>query len=468
MIFETLITGSILATVVYYRITMDSRRLRAIKDKWNKLMAELGLKTKLTNSTFTIKDVKPIINGFIAEIFIPDGLSFKDIEKHKDYIENSFCANIIINISQMSNICSIKFLNKELEDYLFKPVKTKEYELYLGKTYDGENYILSMLKNSHLLFTGVTGKGKTTSLMMLLTNLIYNSSDKIEIHLSQIEKSEVGAFRDCKCVKFYSKELNDVTLDLERVAKMINYRSDRFDDEGVANIQEYNKYNKNKPMKRIYYVLEELSFVMPQASEPDNIKELKERCWTAILEIAKAGRSVGIHLICSSQRSTTKNLSSDLKSQTTRISFAQTSRVDSQNVIESDEAIYLKMLQCLVYGDDRKMEIIKVPTLKEGNISLQEFVPEIRIPKKYEKQNILNKNNEFAGDTDNCKSSDNKVEKVFYEDRKVSDEELKEYYKSIYKSNDYCKKNIFNNTIINKTSKPGIIRGGAISVNKER
>ena len=469
MIFETMVVGGILAEVLYYRITMDSRALKRYKERWSNLMKELGLQTKESKSTFSINNVHKIENGFVADIYIPDGLSYTDLEKNKEKIENSFCANITIENKQFSNKCAIKFLNKELEDYIFKPIKTKEYELFIGKTYDNKNYILDMNKNSHVLFLGATGRGKTIELMMILTNLIYNSSDRIEFHLSQIAKSEVGMLRDCKCVKFYSTKLEDVTLDLECIAKQINYRSERFDYEGVTNIQEYNKYNKNRQMKRIYYVIEELSFFMPQASDMEEVKELKNRCWSAILEIVKAGRSVGVHFLSVSQRSTCTNLASDVKSQMTRVSFNQISKVDSTNAIECDTATYLKDKQCLVYGDNRAMEIIKVPTLKNSYISLHEFVPEIRIPRKY-KDKEKEKKEEAAVDTVLNKTkinNEDKVEKVFYEEKRISEEELKEYYKSLYRKKDYFSESVV--TINKNNNRPGVIKGGAIKdVNKKR
>lgn len=463
MFFESIVIGSLGAGAIYYNLTKDSQKIKHYRNKWNNLMKELNLATKETKSTFYIKSMQFIENGFITQIVIPEGLSYKDLEKNIDAIENSFCSNITLEDNQFSNICTIKFLDKELADYDFEPVKTKSHELFIGKTYDNKNYILDMNKNSHVIFLGATGKGKTVELMMVLTNLIYNSCDKIELHLSQIAKSETGMLRDCKCVKFFGTKLEDVTLDLERVAKQINYRSERFDAEGVVNIQEYNKYNKSKPMKRIYYVIEELSFFMPQSSDLDEIKELKNRCWTAILEIVKAGRSVGVHFLSVSQRSTCTNLPSDVKSQMTRISFTQISKVDSTNAIECEDAVYLKDKQCLVYGDSRALEPVKVANLKDSYISLHEFVPDIRIPKKYkeskENKELKDKKDEAAIDivTDKNNINANKIEKVFYEDRRISDEELKEYYSSLYK------KDCFKDNVVSiDKNKPGVIRGGAI------
>lgn len=350
------------------------------------------------------------------------------------------------------------------------PVKTNEHQIFIGKTFDDKNYIIDMNKNSHLLFLGATGKGKTIELMMALTNLIYNSGDKIELHLSQITKSETGMLRDCKCVKFFATKLEDVTLDLERVAQKINYRCKKFDDEGVTDIRDYNKYNKNREMKRIYYAIEELSFFMPLASDLDDIKELKNRCWSAILEIVKAGRAAGVHFLSVSQRSTTTNLPSDVKSQMTRISFAQISKIDSTNAIECENAVYLKDRECLIYGDSRAMEVVKVPNLKDGYISLQEYVKEIRLPrkvleerKKQESKEITTSLNEAAITTT---KSNEKIEKVFYEDKRISEDELECYLKNLgRKENKKDNDKVIKINKFNKT-RTGVIKGGATDVNK--
>lgn len=470
MIFETVVIGTMGIGALYYRLTMDSRELKPYRERWSELMRELGISNKNSKMTCILSNITKIENGFIAHINIPSGLSFEDIEKHKKAIENHYCATITIENKQFSNKCDVKIIDKNLANYPFMPVKTNEHQIFIGKTFDDKNYIIDMNKNSHLLFLGATGKGKTIELMMALTNLIYNSGDKIELHLSQITKSETGMLRDCKCVKFFATKLEDVTLDLERVAQKINYRCKKFDDEGVTDIRDYNKYNKNREMKRIYYAIEELSFFMPLASDLDDIKELKNRCWSAILEIVKAGRAAGVHFLSVSQRSTTTNLPSDVKSQMTRISFAQISKIDSTNAIECENAVYLKDRECLIYGDSRAMEVVKVPNLKDGYISLQEYVKEIRLPrkvleerKKQESKEITTSLNEAAITTT---KSNEKIEKVFYEDKRISEDELECYLKNLgRKENKKDNDKVIKINKFNKT-RTGVIKGGATDVNK--
>ena len=82
-------------------------------------------------------------------------------------------------------------------------------------------------------------------------------------------------------------------------------------------------------MKRVILVCEEMSELM----------ELD--VWSNLWKVVKAGRSVGVHLIGALQRTTATNLDTDVKSQMTRITFHQNSIIDSQNVINSNDAMKL-------------------------------------------------------------------------------------------------------------------------------
>lgn len=100
--------------------------------------------------------------------------------------------------------------------------------------------------------------------------------------------------------------------------------------------------------------------------------------WSYVLRIAKAGRSVGIHLISCVQRSTATNLPPDLKSQVARISFRQKSIIDSINIINTDQARKLKERECIVNAKS-DTTLVKVPWVDEDYILLNKYVPEINI-----------------------------------------------------------------------------------------
>lgn len=387
---ELAIVGGLAATSIYYRFTINYRKKRKVIKKWEELMGELNLHSKKSNFIPQVMNVKFIDNGYLLDVHIPTGLSLKDIESNKEAIENKFKGIVTIENIRFSSLIKIKIINKDIGKFEFKPVKAYPNQLYIGKTFDGEDYFIDITKACHILIGGATGTGKSFLLSSILTNLIYNSSNSIEIHLLQIMKGEVGLFEKCKTVKFVGKNLKEVAYDLEKLAKLVDERSRKFTELGVKNLNHYNKHYKSK-MKRIYCVTEELSFFMLQEADSEEEKVLKNKCWSAILTIAKAGRSSGIHLLSLTQRSTTTNLPSDVKSQLCRITFRQISSIDSRNIIECDDATQLEDRECLCYGTSKSMEVIKTPFIDEDFKILHQYVPEIIIPGVKNEVNLLNK-----------------------------------------------------------------------------
>lgn len=377
---ELVVVGGLAATSIYFRLTIEQRKRRRIKNSWRELMQELKLCTKESKKLPEVKEIKFIENGFILSVKIPTGLEVKKIEDIQEAIENKFEGLAFINKARFSSTVEVKIVTKDIGRFIYEPVAAESFEILIGKTFDGKNYLIDVNKDSHLLIGGATGTGKSFLLSTIITNLIYNSSDGIELHLGQIVKGELGLFKNCKPVKFASEELKEISKDLTKMAKLIDVRSKYFSKLGIKNLKHYNKHFIDTKAKRIFYIIEELSFFMSSNNDSDEVKVLKNKCWDSILTIVKAGRSSGIHLIALTQRTTVSNLPSDVKSQMCRISFKQISAIDSKNIIECDDAINLEDRECLVYGTSKAMEIIKTPFLDEDFKVLNQYVQEIGIP----------------------------------------------------------------------------------------
>ncbi|MGU8853390.1 FtsK/SpoIIIE domain-containing protein [Clostridium perfringens] len=392
MIAEALILSGTLAATLYCKFSKDSREKRDVINRWNNLMSSIE---KSENNEEKFKVINAIIleNKIIFDIEIASGKSFSGLLNRKNEIENTFKGICIMEQIKFSNKAKVTIITKNIMDFIFEPVVTKPHELYIGKNLSGENHLIDVTKACHLLIAGVTGFGKSFLVSNILTNLIFNSSKDIEIHLLQTMKNDLSLFEKCKGVKFTAFNLEEAVMDLEKTYKTLEKRNNLLRESGCKNMLHFNKYNPNNKLKRIYVVIEEISFFMPNEDDKEDVKLLKDKAWEYIKAIAKAGRAPGIHLIGITQRSTISNLPSDIKSCMCRISLKQFSAVDSRNIIESDDAIYLDDRECICYGDGNLQQVVKIPVIDEDFKVLQQYVKEIKIPSKvnWSKDTIVDK-----------------------------------------------------------------------------
>ena len=354
---------------------MEYFKLRSKREKFDNLMTVMKLEG------FRLIEDKKITNGHILKISIPATSSFENFEKKKAQLEDHLGAIIELEKIRFTSMFTAKCINKDIGKYKFDIVKAPENKLFIAKEFDGTPFLLDLDKEAHLLIGGQTGTGKSFLLASILTNLIATNKN-IEIYLSQIMKGEIGLFSNCKQVKMTAYNLEEVAAILRRISKKIDERSKLFSNKGFKNLTHYNSKNKNK-LKRIFFVVEELSFFMPNDSDSNNVNSLKSECWNKILDLVKAGRSAGIHFISVTQRSTCANLPSEVKAQMCCLTTQQRSSIDSMNIIESPEAKDLQERECLVWGR-KGLKLLKIPFIDEDYKDLQKFVPEIKLPNQKE------------------------------------------------------------------------------------
>lgn len=365
---------AIAGTCLYnYLDTLDERRF---KKKFNQVMEAIGIKNK-NEETFRIYKIIPTSYGYISYINNVKGLSVEHLDSKLNILECNLNVIAQIEKDRFKDHIKMYVVNKDIDKFTFEPVKCKNNLLYIGKDFKGQSYFIDLNKDPHILIGGATGTGKTFLLASILANLIYNSSKYIDLYLLQICKSEISAFENCYCVKYsaYTEEMCKISV--LKLIKEMDRRSEQFKKFGIRNITQWNQHKKEKYMKRIFVTIEELSFFM------------ETELFEYIMKIAKAGRSVGIHLISCIQRSTATNLPPDLKSQMTRITFRQKSVIDSTNIINTTDATKLKERECIVDGNS-DYQLIKTPWIDEDYVILHKYVPEIKIPIQEEKQEILN------------------------------------------------------------------------------
>ena len=393
---------------------MEYLKLRNKKEKFNNLMSVMKL------DGFRLIEDKKIVNGHILKISIPATSSFETFEKKKSQLEDHLGAIIELEKIRFTSMLIAKCINQDIGKYKFNIVKCLENKLFIAREFDGTPFFLDLDKEAHLLIAGQTGTGKSFLLASILTNLIATNKN-IEIYLSQIMKGEIGLFSNCRQVKMTAYNLEEVAAILRRISKNIDERSKLFSSKGFKNLTHYNSKNKNK-LKRIFFVVEELSFFMPNDNDPANIKTLKSECWNKILDLVKTGRSSGIHFISVTQRSTCANLPSEVKAQMCCLSTQQRSAIDSMNIIESPDAKDLQERECLIWGR-KGLKLLKIPFIDEDYRDLQKFVPEIKLPgteeTKIDRQDVERQDVEKISYTDIRLEEYNKINKPKKEVKKT-------------------------------------------------
>lgn len=396
MLVELALAITIVKTFNYIR----KKDIREIKYNFNAAMEGAGIKNK-PGQTFKIKKIYKKNYGYKIKSSIPKGLSLKTLEDKRNVLEDNLNKIVKLSKDTFNPYINIILINKEIGKFIFEPVDQKDNQIYVGKDEEENDYLIDLNKDPMILICGKTGYGKTMLLSSVLANLIYNCSEEVEFWMVQLIKGELSSFENCKQVKFYASNKADSIIVIEKVRKKLDERTELFKKQGIRNLNQWNKHYKNKKLKRIFLVCEEMSEFIEHA-------ELFNDLW----DIAKAGRSVGIHLIGAMQRITCSNINTNVRSQMTKITFRQNNEADSKLTIGNRKAMDLKQGECIVdIGNQPK---IKVPFIDDDFIVLNKYIHEIKIPSK----KILKKDSVHVKDNKNKKNGVVSLEEIEHADRK--------------------------------------------------
>lgn len=371
---------------VGYLYDPNRKEKKELQEKWDKACRNLKLIDKDNNIPF-LNTLEKTSYGFSATTILPFGISLEKFQSVKNTIEDNISAILEIKKSKYNENVGINIINSK-PSFKFKPIKASANELWIGHKANGQAFKIKLNLDPHLLIGGTTGTGKTFLLSTILTNLIYNNSNKIELYLSQIMKSEIGVFKNCKCVMEVSYDLATTRTILKKLAAEVDKRSKKFTDEGIRNLNQWNEIKDKKDfLKRLFIVIEEVSFFIAAESDEKTEKELKKECWDYISTIVKAGRSSGVHLMSCTQRSTCANIPAEIKAQMSRISFRQRQANDSENIISTKEATRLEAQEFIFNGSS--YEYLIASKIDEEFKDLQSYVKEIIIPGKKEVKKVI-------------------------------------------------------------------------------
>ncbi|SEA37684.1 DNA segregation ATPase FtsK/SpoIIIE, S-DNA-T family [Xylanibacter ruminicola] len=236
--------------------------------------------------------------------------------------------------------------------YFQSIVNCKEFErssmelpCVIGKETNSKVFMFDLCTLPHLLIGGATGQGKSICIHTILLSLLFKKHPSdlklVLIDFKKIELSAYAAIANHFLAAHVDYDKNPIISSSEQALKTfaalkveLDSRYELIASSGTRNIQDYNKKfcsrrlnpaDGHKFLPYIVIVIDEYSELMNDASrilEP------------IILEIAKKGRTVGIHLIISTNRPTADVISTSIKSELTgRISFRVNTTTDSRLIL---------------------------------------------------------------------------------------------------------------------------------------
>ncbi|ROS30719.1 FtsK/SpoIIIE domain-containing protein [Cellulomonas sp. PhB150] len=204
----------------------------------------------------------------------------------------------------------------------------------IGETGDGLFTVDISADGPHGLVAGTTGSGKSELLQTLIASLaVGNRPDEMTFVL--VDYKGGAAFKDCKNLPHTVGMVTDLdthltTRALESLAAELRRREHQLAGAGAKDIEDYlaTRGPHDDPMPRLLIVIDEFAALV--AELPDFV--------TGLVDIARRGRSLGVHLLLATQRPAGV-VSAEIKSNTNlRIALRVTDRNDSQDVIEGPEA----------------------------------------------------------------------------------------------------------------------------------
>jgi S-DNA-T family DNA segregation ATPase FtsK/SpoIIIE len=204
----------------------------------------------------------------------------------------------------------------------------------IGEGLDGPFTIDVRADGPHGLVAGTTGSGKSELLQTIIASLaVGNRPDEFTFVL--VDYKGGAAFMDCQRLPHTVGMVTDLdghltTRALESLQAELHHREHQLAAAQAKDIEDYLAGRKpgDEPMPRLLIIIDEFAALV--AELPDFV--------TGLVDVARRGRSLGVHLILATQRPAGV-VNAEIKSNTNlRIALRVTDKGDSDDVIESGVA----------------------------------------------------------------------------------------------------------------------------------
>lgn len=203
---------------------------------------------------------------------------------------------------------------------------------------------MDLTKMPHLLIAGSTGSGKSVAINGILASILLQAKpSQVRLMLVDPKKVELSVYNDIPhLITPVVSDPKKASLGLKKVVAEMDRRFKLLADEGVRNMEGYNRYvekqNAKDPstqlqkMPYLVVIIDELADLMMTSSVSGDVEN-------SIVRIAQLGRAAGIHMIVATQRPSVDIITGLIKANVpSRMAFAVSSGVDSRTILDQNGA----------------------------------------------------------------------------------------------------------------------------------
>ncbi|MGG1691829.1 FtsK/SpoIIIE domain-containing protein [Heyndrickxia ginsengihumi] len=334
MIFEV-VTSIAVAGLAGYSFLKTKGTGTSDADKIQTIFTNADLSIRKGGKTETIRlQRKRKFEGGTEYIYqLPLGLSSKEVIEKKHVLEDGLNVRSNVFEFRFSDLKSLKFdksIVRQIRGLLKSKRKKKEIDIEfdgmlrikiynesmpnlvewnesllkpgtwsipIGYTRNGEIINHDFDKSKHLIVAGATGYGKSVILKLIVTSLICQQPENVELSLIDLKGgSAFHRFKDCMQTKYYSRDPKTAEKVLIEIQKDMNNSFLGVVDNGFEDVKEAGI------KKRHFIIIDESA----DLSDYKNAMDI-------VTDIARRGRSAGYYLIFCTQYPTAEVIPSQTK-----------------------------------------------------------------------------------------------------------------------------------------------------------
>ena len=283
--------------------------------EYQNMFSTLGIKNK--NGVFPKLLGKRLIGKNVARVYtIPPGMEFKDIEQHKEKMENILHSSISISKENYT------FILTKVRNGYPKVIKKdftsipKTLKFALGEDITGKCIKLDLTGTEmHTGIFGATGTGKSVCLNVIMTQIVQNS---YEVRIIDPKHVEFTLYLDYPKLSKYAVKIEEAREVLESTVKLMDIRYMKLAEAKCKSAKEY----KGAGMEPVFLIADEYNALM----------EDKE-CKKLLFALLSRARAANIIIIIATQRPSADVLPGIIRCNLKNtISFQTESNVDSEIV----------------------------------------------------------------------------------------------------------------------------------------